>query len=161
MYFHSFSFDTGTDAKVYGHPEIDVLDYEYGTSHQFATRPSKEQWEMHAEHGTDSFGSGGLAGMMPRGEYLYVKWRIKATGEILEDRVDLTTRLPADITNYGIHFAVYGKQLYIYAFPPYKTTNALGEVTVNGGHAPVGKRGQTLLDIPYAQEHQIYPDLKK
>ncbi|MDY7574497.1 hypothetical protein [Actimicrobium sp. CCI2.3] len=160
-FFHSFNFNTGTDAKVYGHPEIDVLDYEYGSSHQFATRPAKEEWEMHAAAGRDSFGSGGLAGMMPRGEYLYVKWRVKATGEVLEDKVDLKRLLPTDMTNFGLHFAIYGSQLYVYLFPPYTTKDALGETVAHGGREPVGTRGQTLLDIPYAQQHQIYPDLKK
>lgn len=66
-YFHSFGFDTGVDAKVYGHPEIDVINYEYGSSGLFATRPAKEAWEMNAASGRDNFGAQGTSGMMPRG----------------------------------------------------------------------------------------------
>ena len=114
-------------------------------------------------NGRDSFGAWNTAGMMPRGEHLYVKWRIKGTGEVLEDRVDLTKRLPADINDYEIHFAVYGKQLYVYAFPPFKSKNALGEAIVHGGQKPRRERGVPyyLPDIPYAREHQIYPDIQK
>jgi len=160
-YFHSFSFNTGADAKVYGHPEVDVLDYEYGSSHQFATRPSKEAWETNAAAGRDSFGAWSTGGLMPRGEYLYVKWRLKATGEVFEDKVDLTQRLPADITNYGLHFAIFGSQLYVYLFPPFASKDALGETVVHVGQPPGRERGKTLLDIQYAQQHQIYPDPKK
>lgn len=161
IYFHSFSFNTGADAKIYGHPEIDVLDYEYGSSHQFSTRPSKEDWQILAMNGRDSFGAWSTTGAMPRGEYLYVKWRIKATGEILEDRVDLTKRLPADMTNYGLHFAIYGSQLYVYLFPPVKFYDVLNNVRITIGHPPGREHGKALLDIPYAQQHQIYPDIQK
>ncbi len=101
------------------------------------------------------------SGMMPRGEYLYVKWRVKATGEVYEDKVDLTHRLPADMTNYGLHFAIFGSQLYVYLFPPEKFYDVLKNVSMTVGSPPGRERGKTLLDIPYAQEHQIYPDQKK
>ncbi len=156
MYFHSFSFDARTDAPQYGRPEVEIIDYEYGNSHQFRTTPSKVEREMNPY-----FYTGGLAGMMPRGEYLYVKWRVKATGEVYEDKVDLKHRLPADMTNQGLYFAIFGSQLYVYLFPPFTSKDALGETVVHGGQPPGRERGKTLLDIPYAQQHQIYSDLKK
>ena len=151
-YFHSFSFSARSDAPSYNHPEVEIIDYAYGDSHQSFTRPSKEDREM-----SPFFYDGNVTGMMPRGEYLYVKWRVKATGEVYEDKVDLTHRLPADMTNYGLHFAIYGSQLYVYLFPPEKFYDVLKNVSMSIGQPPVGRRGQTLLNIPYAQQHLIYP----
>ena len=156
MYYHSFSFDVGSDAKSYGHPEVDVLDYAYGDSQAPRTRPSKVAREM-----SNVFNNAGTAGFMPRGEFLYVKWRVKATGQMYEDRVDLRNRLPADISNYGIHFVIDDSQLYVYAFPPYETKDAFGRVEVHGGAAAAPVRGQTLRDVPFNKQHQIYPDIAK
>jgi len=154
MYFHSFSFNVASDAKRYGHPEVDVLDYAYGDSHQLGTQPSKEGREM-----SGVFNLRAITGPMARGEFLYVKWRVKATGEVYEDRVDLRRRLPADITNYGVQFVIDGTQLYVYAFPPHETRDAFDRVTVHGGQAAVPPRGQAFRDVPYNQQHQIYPDI--
>jgi hypothetical protein len=161
MYFHSLSFHTGVDEKFYGRPGIDVLSYDYGNSHQFAARPSDESWSVNAVDGTDNFGSGGLAGMMPRGEYLYVKWRIKATGEIFEEKVDLTKRLPDDMTNYGLHFAIFGTKLYVYLFPPCATQNAPQETVVHDEKDIFVNIEKILLNAPYARQHQIYPEKSK
>jgi hypothetical protein len=156
MYFHSFSFDTLTDGPTYGQSDVEVLDYSYGSSGQFATRPSKEEREM-----ANTFRGTNIGGMMPRGEYMYAKWRVKATCEIFEEKIDLTHRLPADLTNYGLHFAIFGPQLYVYLFPTYETKDQFRGVTVNVGRPPGRVKGKTLLELPFAQQHQIYPDLKK
>ncbi len=155
-YYHSFSFDVRSDAKSYGHPEVDVLDYAYGDSEAPRTRPSKVAREM-----SSVFNSAGTAGVMPRGEYLYVKWRVMATGQVFEDRVDLRSRLPADIGNYGIRFVIDDSQLYVYAFPPYETKDVFGRVEVRGGHEVVPPPGQTIRDVPANRQHQIYPDIAK
>lgn len=55
---------------------------------------------------------------MPRGDTLYVKWRIKASGAVHEDTVDLRKRMPSDITDHRIHFVVKGPQLYVYLISP-------------------------------------------
>ena len=159
MYFdHSFIFDSRNDGKKHGVPDIEVLDYAYGDSRQFGLRPSKEDREMRAD------GSGYMAhsigGMLPRGEYLYVKWRVKETGQVYEDKVDLRQRMPEDITNYGLHFAIFGSQLYVFLFPPYTSKDFAGRLVLHGGLPPVPPPGKTLLDVPYARQHQIYPDIK-
>jgi hypothetical protein len=63
MYFHSFSFDMHNDS-----PDMEVLDYQYGSSRQTATC-------MH--QGMVKRGVGikqhSIGGFMPRGEFLYVK----------------------------------------------------------------------------------------
>lgn len=105
---HGFSFDARQDR-----PEVEVLDYRYGDSKQPGARanPARvaegrvaQQW--------------GVYGAMLRGDFLYVKWRIKKTGQVYEDTVDLRSRLPADIYDHRIHFEIKGTQLYVYLVSP-------------------------------------------
>jgi hypothetical protein len=105
---HSFSFDGYFDKWD---EIVDLLEYSYGDQYHMAqgkVKPPKErlrpQW--------------GVNGSMPVGEFLYVKWRIKTTGEVLEDRVDLRPLLPKDMTDYGLTFVPDGKQLYVYLITP-------------------------------------------
>lgn len=156
MYFyHSFTFNMRVDAKKWGHPEIEILDYAYGDSKQFGLHPSKEDREM-----SSYFYELSITGNMPRGEYLYVKWRVKETGQEYEDKVDLRQRMPEDISHHRLHFAIFGSQLYVYLFPPYWVKDSLGRDELVGGQCPVPPPGKTLLDVPYARQHQIYPDIK-
>jgi hypothetical protein len=137
MVNHAFSFDTISDS-----PDITVLDYQYGSSRQFATHPEKERVEL-----GQTFSRGGLFGAMPRGEFLYVKWRIKSSGEIFEDKVDLRSRLPADIEGLRIHFVIRGSQLYVYLiWPP-------------DGH-PFLPKGP-VKGYALQKQMQIYPDQPK
>lgn len=105
---HGFNFDARRDR-----PEVEVLDYRYGDSMQPGARanPARvaegrvaQQW--------------GVYGAMLRGDFLYVKWRIKKTGQVYEDTVDLRSRLPADIYGHEICFAIKGAQLYVYLISP-------------------------------------------
>ena len=109
MVFHSFSFDTRKES-----PDAVVLDYQYGSSGQFGTYANKERIQL-----GESFSQHAIGGVMPRGDFLYVKWRIKGAGQIYEDKVDLKSRLPADIEGLEIHFAIKGPQLYVYLIWPY------------------------------------------
>lgn len=59
---------------------------------------------------------------MLRGEFLYVKWRLKSTGQVYEDNVDLRQRLPDDIKDHRVHFIIHGAQLYIYLITPERRT---------------------------------------
>ena len=59
-------------------------------------------------------------GPMRQGDSLYVKWRLRTTGEIYEDTVDLRNRLPQDITNHRIYFTIKSSQLFVYLIPPQK-----------------------------------------
>jgi hypothetical protein len=105
---HAFEFDAVNDS-----PDIEILNYQYGNSKQPGARPP--DWALE----TGRIGQGlGIHGPMLRGDFLYVKWRIKNTGEVFEDTVDLKNRLPADITNYRIHFVVKATQLYVYLISP-------------------------------------------
>lgn len=108
MIHHSFSFSTLRDS-----PGVEVLNYRYGDCKEFGTCANKYRV---AEGKT--FTGGRVAGWYPRGEYLYVKWRIRETGQVYEDKADLTKRLPSDISDCRIHFALKGAQLYIWLMPP-------------------------------------------
>jgi hypothetical protein len=103
---HAFSFDTWIDS-----PNDQVLNYRYSSDYP-------EDWQLRDGIGQQR----NVNGWMPRGDTLYVKWRIKATGAVYEDTVDLGARLPRDITGHRIHFVVKGPQLYVYLVSPKKRT---------------------------------------
>ena len=105
---HAFGFDAIQDS-----PDIEVLDYRYGDSKQPGARPPV--WairENRVSQGT------GTTGEMLKGDELYVKWRIRSTGSVYEDTVDLRSRLPANIENHRIYFIIKDTQLYVYLITP-------------------------------------------
>ena len=114
MVYHSFGFDSAESV------DVDILDWQYGARN--AEYDGLQQSGLRARASQVNvgkpFNSGGATGGMPVGDFLYVKWRIKTSGEIHEDRVDLTKLLPRDMTYHGIHFIVKNTQLYIYLIPP-------------------------------------------
>jgi len=140
---HSFSFDTPHDS-----PDVEVLDYKYGRSGNVATRPEKKRVEM-----GQTFASSSASGPIPRGDFLYVKWRLKnrmKMGEYLgtyEDHVDLRNRLPADITGLRIHFVIDGSQLYIYLISP--------------GLKPASEPAGPVAQYSMQKQVKIYPDQLK
>lgn len=105
---HAFRFDTRRDS-----PNIEVLDYRYGNSKQPGARPDADELKTGVIPQRTN-----IIGPMLRGDSLYVKWRIKSSGEVHEDTVDLTSRLPTNITDHRIYFVVKGAQLYIYLISP-------------------------------------------
>lgn len=77
MIRHNLSFDTIRDSADGKHPEAEVINYQYGNSGQYGTYANKEMVEL-----GQTF-RGGITGIViPRPEFLYVKWRILATGEV-------------------------------------------------------------------------------
>lgn len=101
---HSFEFDA-----VWDSPEAEVLDYRYGESKHPGARPP--DWALQSGHVAQGTG---VSGPMVVGDSLYVKWRIKTTGEVFQDTVDLRRRLPADIKDHKIRFVIKGAQLHVY-----------------------------------------------
>ncbi len=97
---HGFSFDFLSDS-----PESELLDYRYGAS----SYGSSER----VSHGKVSQGRG-IYAQMQRGDDLYVKWRLKESGEVFEKTVDLKSRMPANIEECELYFMVRGPQLYVY-----------------------------------------------
>ncbi len=105
---HGFGFDAVADS-----PGVQVLDYRYGQSR--APGAGMPQWVR-----DDAGVAGGThtRGPMPVGNSLHVRWRIRATGEILEDTVDLRGRLPSDMAGHEIYFVVRERQLQVYLVGP-------------------------------------------
>lgn len=141
---HSFSFDTLND-----NPDAEVLDYQYSNSRHVGIRPERERVAM-----GEVFRGEEISGSILRGDFLFVKWRIKKPGTLLpeylgtyEDRVDLRSRLPADITELRIHFVIKGTQLYVYLIWPYDEKHEY----------PLGE----LKNFGRVKQMQIYPDQLK
>jgi hypothetical protein len=88
-------------------------------------------------------------GPIPVGEFLYVQWRLKATGEVLEQRVDLRDRLPRDMTDHELTFLMDGKQLYVFVVTPRRKKSF--------DEPPVLK---TWLS-QYGHAYEIFPTLSK
>ena len=140
--FHSFSFSAISES-----PDIEVLDYQYGSKSDYereggvGLRPAPYRLER-----GDIFTGVGITGTFPKGDYLYVKWRVKNTGQIYEDKVDLTTRLPKDINQHEIHFLIKGTQLFVFLLPPpYK-------------FSILDYRKNDSVNVDYFKKHQIYPN---
>ena len=113
--WHKFAFD-GWNDKWY--PAHELLEYSYGDKYRMV-RASVITPEHPINEGKSMLPpSTGVNGPMPVGEFLFVKWRIKSTGEVVEDRVDLRQRLPKDMTDHGLTFVIEGKQLYVYVITP-------------------------------------------
>jgi hypothetical protein len=133
---HAFTFNVGWDS-----PDVDLLDYRYGTS----LLPGVQNSEHLRAEGRAPLNAN-VNGPMRQGDSLYVKWRVKSTGQIYEDTVDLRRRLPRDITKHRIYFLIKGPQLYVYLIPPKSRKRPAG--------APVnGPPGYQDLDVK-----TIYPD---
>ena len=101
---HAFGFDARVDS-----PGIEILNFRYGASGMPGTS---------GDVGIRQFGRSpqvtGINGPMPVGDALYVKWRIKATGQEFEDTVNLKSRLPANMARQEVYFVVQGTQLHVY-----------------------------------------------
>ena len=106
---HRFGFDAVNES-----PDIYVMAYKYGNSTAPGTSDQEHEYTV---RGVKHFGSRqgtSTTGEMLRPDFLFVKWRIKATGEVLEDTVDLKSRLPWDFSRHTVHFTVDDRQLYVY-----------------------------------------------
>ena len=134
---HEFSFDGRADNLKWAN-YVDLLEYSYGDKYHMVRDTVKR--------GKESIPySSGVNGSMPVGEFLYVKWRIKATGEEIEDKVDLRNRLPANMFGHRITFVIDGKQLYIYLVTPQ------GKITDS---PPILKTSWSSTYVTY----EIYPN---
>lgn len=101
---HSFSFDVLGDS-----PNVILLDYRYGTSRHGPARRS----EVEIQNGV-SAQRGGVTGDMILGDDLYLKWRIKATGEVVEKTVDLKSVLPRSIEDTIIYPVIGTTDIDVY-----------------------------------------------
>lgn len=101
---HAFAFDVRADS-----PDVELLDYRYGTSSHPGAKPP--DWALRQGWiGQQA----GVSGPMILGDSLYAKWRIKSTGEVLEETVDLKSRLPHDITDHTVYFVIQGREIHVH-----------------------------------------------
>ena len=108
---HSFQFDARTDS-----PDVELLGWRYGTSRHPGARSCPDPKAAFIKIGQQV----GISGEMRVGEDLYVKWRVKSTGEVFEETVDLRDKLPRSIENHTIRFIANESQLYVYLITPTK-----------------------------------------
>ena len=135
---HSFNYDGFNDKWA---DKVDLLAYSYGDEYH--------KLEDKAAAGSTLGAQGNVNGPIPVGEFLYVRWRVKATGEVLEQRVDLRDRLPRDMTEHGLTFLMDGKQLYVY-------------VTTPAAQQPWGKTAtHRTWHSKYNVTYEIFPTIEK
>jgi hypothetical protein len=107
---HAFSFDARWDS-----PDIEILGYRYG-DYLMTRTPNYRAKDGGIRQ------SLGVSGPFPRGDSLYVKWKIKSSGAVHEDTVDLRERLPRDMTDHRVYFVVDGHQLRVFLISPEKVS---------------------------------------
>jgi hypothetical protein len=112
---HSFSFDTWEfDGR--GKQDVEMLDYLYGNPDGYAIKnPIEYHNRGECAQGTNE------THYFPRKDLkiLYVKWRVKSTGEVREVTLDLHKKLPIDFgEDHEIFFSFKGPQLYVYLITP-------------------------------------------
>jgi len=131
---HAFNFNGWNDGWA---QTAVLLEFSYG-----------DRYAMVRDRSTDGRSVGvqwSVNGPMPVGEFLYVKWRLQASGETVEQRVDLRERLPRDMTDHELTFVIDGRQLYVYVVTP-ERKKAYGE-------PPVLKTWRSN----FAKAYEIYP----
>ncbi|MEZ5646087.1 MAG: hypothetical protein R3E99_13140 [Burkholderiaceae bacterium] len=104
---HGFGYEGWSDGWA---NDVELLEFSYGD--QYPPVQGRAKGDVGLGY------SWGVNGSMPIGEFLYVKWRIKASGEVLAERVDLRDRLPRDMTDHELTFVIDGRQLYVYVVTP-------------------------------------------
>ncbi len=133
---HSFSFNGRLDKWT---SIVEILEFQYGDEYQMVHRKAENDGQSRVANNFH------VAAPMPVGDFLFVKWRIKGTGEVIEDRVDLRRRLPKDISDHEITFVIEDRLLYVYLITPTKIRLNLVE------------RPQRNFASLYRVTYQIYP----
>ena len=157
---HGFEFHASTDS-----PGIQVLAYSYGDSpNTYGGR--LRATEEDTKNGTVSQGTN-ITGPISAGKYLYVKWRIKKTGEVFEDTVDLQKQWPRSMKDLKIYFIVEDRLLYVYLITelkerPYFKPEQADEINSFSSSSPrqraLRKYARSYIDMIYP-EHQLDPHL--
>jgi hypothetical protein len=157
---HSFEFHASTDS-----PGIQVLAYSYGDSpNTYGGR--LRATEEDTKNGTVSQGTN-ITGPINVGRYLYVKWRIKKTGEVFEDTVDLQKQWPRSVRDLRIYFIIEDRQLFVYLINllkdrPYFKPEQADEINRFSNSSPrqktLRKYALSYIDLIYP-EHQLDPHL--
>ncbi|HTR34994.1 MAG TPA: hypothetical protein VMH80_03780 [Bryobacteraceae bacterium] len=107
-----YTFEFGGRGENIG---IEVLDWKFGDApFSFMRAPNRGRIPQ----------SDNVAGKMPLADSLYVKWRVLATGNVYEDKVNLKSRLPSNMEDKTIHFMVEGSHLNVYVIEDLQVPHA-------------------------------------
>jgi hypothetical protein len=113
--WHTFEFNTYEfDGK--GKQDVEVLDFIYGDPKGYANRCDQEK----IKRGKCQQGDHSAGVLFPKSiKSLYVKWRVKSTGEIREVTLDMQKKLPKNFgENFRMFFSFRGPDLYVYLITP-------------------------------------------
>jgi hypothetical protein len=132
--YHTFTFNGWFDNWA---NEVDLLEYDYGGVHSMVSDKVKPEVASLGHQAS-------VNATMPNGEYLYVKWRIKTTGELVADKVDLRNLLPRNMFDHSLTFVIDGRQLIVYLVTP---------KTKSMDAPPILKTTQSRYYVTY----EIYP----
>jgi hypothetical protein len=103
---HGLEFDA-----VFNMTDIEIIDYKYGDGPAFPIRTRCRPKVTP----TDKCAQSESANLLTEiGETLYVKWKIKSTGEILDDTIIMKKVLPDDINGMKLFFYIKQRQLYLF-----------------------------------------------
>ncbi len=102
--YHAFGFDARQDS-----PDTEILAYRYGSVNIGQLR--MPYWKDEKEGSRQATG---IHATMSIEGGLYVKWRLRSTGQVFEDTVDLRVVLPNDYRNQWVYFVAKGPQLFVY-----------------------------------------------
>ena len=143
---HAFSFNGLNDKWA---ESVDLLAYAYGDGyHMVRNDVAAPRSSVYA--GMSALPPGTLVnGPMPLGDFLFVRWRLKASDEVLEQRVDLRDRLPKDMHDHELTFVIDGRQLYVYVVTP-ATQTPWGETATH-----------RTWNSKYHVTYEIYPSIEK
>lgn len=144
--WQKFTFDGGYDKWA---DTADLLEYEYGNGYRMVKDSVSNPRGLVYKGGLSLPPQTGINGPMPVGEFLFVRWRVKATGQVYEERVDLRNRLPADMKDHGLTFVIDGPQLYVYVITPRPKPYY--------GAPPITRTWHSKHDYTY----EIFPQLTK
>lgn len=118
---HTFTCNGYTDTNKWIE-KVDLLAYSYGDRGPNQLRAnaddSRTKWLLNNK-GETSLTCGSVGGFIPVGDFLHVKWRIKESGEVLEERVDLKDRLPPRMDHHTLTFSIDERQLHVYVVTPF------------------------------------------
>lgn len=147
---HAFEFNAHTDS-----PDVEILNYEYSTR-----KPDKDQ--LLGVGGNRVPQGSHISGGLPRGDFVYMKWRVRSTGQVFEDRVDLRSRIPGSIKEKTIYSVIDGNQLYILLIPFDYYTETVSTEELNRVKAEATTPLKRVLKKKILHHvQQIYPDPTK
>jgi hypothetical protein len=111
--WQQFTYDAINDGWF---EKVDLLEYSYGDKDRMLMRSLSDKPNYAVRDGQSLPSRNNINGPAPVGDFLFVKWRDRATQRVYEQRVDLRDRLPKNMNNHGLTFLIEANILYVYYF---------------------------------------------